>query len=91
MDQAYKTTEEEKEARKAFNNYVMENEQTYGPLTERVSKVDKFYKTLADLELEAEEIKEKGSIMVYEKQITMKYDSKLSLEQLERINDELEN
>ena len=91
MDKAYKTIKGEKDARKAFNKYVMEREQMYGPLMKRVNKVDKVCKTLANLESEAEEIPEKGNIITYKKQTTVQDNNTLSAEHVERVNEELEN
>ena len=78
LDQAYKATEEENQARKVLNSYITESEQIHGPLSEKVDNVDKSYSTLADLELESEEIREKGNIIADEKQTTMQDDSTLS-------------
>ena len=52
--------------------------------------MDKSYSTLADLELESEEIREKGNIIAYEKQPTMQDDSTLSQDRIEKIKNELE-
>ena len=46
--------------------------------------MDKSYSTLADLELESEEIREKGNIIAHEKQTTMQDDSTLSQDRVEK-------
>ena len=58
MDKAYTATDEEKEAEKAFTKYVEEQEHTYSPLVDRVNKIKRKHKALAELELEVEEINE---------------------------------
>ena len=70
VNQASKATEEKK-VRKTLNSYISDSEQTHGPLKAKVDKVDKIYTELADLELESEEIKAKGNIIAYKKQMVM--------------------
>ena len=66
MDRVHKATAAEEDAVKAFNEYIEEQEEAYGPLVDRVNKIKQRHKVLAALEIEAEEIKEWGNIIAYE-------------------------
>ena len=90
VDKVHKATAEEKAAVKALNSYINNQEENYGSLIDRVNKIDRRHKVLEALEIEAEEIKEQGNIIAYEKQSRKKAPNILSDEQIDNINDELE-
>ena len=90
MDRVHKATAAEEDAVKAFNEYIEEQEEAYGPLVDRVNKIERRHKVLAALEIEAEEIKEWGNIIAYKKQSTKQGPNILSEEQMNNLNDELE-
>ena len=64
----FKATTAKADAVKAFNEQIEEQEEAYGPLVDRVNKIERRHKVLAALEIEAEEIKEQGIIITYKKQ-----------------------
>ena len=68
LGKVHKATVEGEAAVKALNSYISNQEETYGSLINRVSKIDHKNKALEALEIEAEEIKEQGNIIAYEKQ-----------------------
>ena len=76
---------------KALNSYISNQEETYGSLINRVSKIDCKIKVFEALEIEAEEIKDQGNIIAYEKQSKRKAPNRLSEEQMDNLSDELEN
>ena len=57
---------------------------------DRVNKIEQRHKVLAALEIEAEEIKDQGNIIAYEKQSTKQGPNILSKEQMNNLKDELE-
>ena len=91
MDKAYTATNAERDAEKAFTKYIEEQEQAYGTLVDRVNRLEQKHKVLTQLEIQAEEIRDGGNIIAYEKQATSQGPNTLSEEQMERLNDELEN
>ena len=90
MDKVHKATAEEEAAVKALNSYISNQEETYGSLKNRVSKINCKNKVLEALEIEAEEIKEQGNIIAYKKQSTKQGPNILSEEKMNNLNDELE-
>ena len=58
VDRVHKATAAEEDAVKAFNKYIEKQEKAYGPLVDRVNKIEQGHKVIAASEIEAEEIKE---------------------------------
>ena len=77
-------TEEEKQAKLELSNYVTENEEVHGPLTDKVAKLDKIYTTLVDLELELDDIRKRDNIIAYEKKARVLDNDTLSQERVKK-------
>ena len=58
-DKTETASEEEKQARTGLSNYVTESEEAHGPLTDKLTALDKTYTILADLELELFDIRKR--------------------------------
>ena len=90
MTKAYTAKDAERDTEKAFTKYIKEQEQAYCPLVDRFNRLKQKHKVLTELEIEAEEIRDGGNIIAYEKQATKQGPNILSEEQMENLNDELE-
>ena len=74
-----------------LNIYINNQEENYGSLIDKVNKINRRHKVLEALEIEAEEIREQENIIAYKKQSRKKAPNRLSEEQIDNLNDELEN
>ena len=90
-DKNSKASEEETQVKLELNSYEAENEEIHGPLADKVSKQNKRYSTLVDLELDIDDIRKNRNIIVYEKKARAPDDDTLSQDRVNNLKGKFES